>query len=71
MKDDRLYLTHIRECVDKIQICASEGYESFIADFKIQDAMIRNFEIIGEATKQVSEQTKERREPENRIRHRP
>lgn len=62
MKNDKLYLTHIKESIGKIQICASEGYEAFVADFKIQDAMIRNFEIIGEATKQVSEQTKERRD---------
>ena len=61
MKNDRLYLTHIKECVDKIQICASEGYEAFLADFKIQDAMIRNFEIIGEAAKQLSEQSKRKR----------
>ena len=34
----------------------------FITDFKTQDAMIRNFEIIGEAAKQLSEQSKRKRE---------
>ena len=61
MKDDRLYLDNIKESIEKIKICASEGYDAFAADFKLQDAMIRNFEIIGEATKQLSEQTKEMR----------
>lgn len=58
MRDDRLYLMHIKESAEKIQICAEQGYEAFIDDFKIQDAMIRNFEIIGEAAKQLSDQTK-------------
>ncbi len=35
-------------------------YEAFLADFKTQDAVIRNLEIIGEATKNLSEELRNR-----------
>jgi len=51
-KDPRVYLAHILECAAKI-----EGYitteNEFFRDTKTQDAVIRNFEIIGEAAKRV------------------
>lgn len=31
-------------------------YEAFLTDIKTQDAVIRNLEIIGEATKNLSEE---------------
>jgi uncharacterized protein with HEPN domain len=58
LKDDRLYLTHIKEAIDKINSYTNAGYDQFVNDPKTQDAVIRNFEIIGEASKQLSEQTK-------------
>ena len=61
MKDDRLYLTHIKESIDKIILYTSDGYDRFVNDSRTQDAVIRNFEIIGEATKQVSDKTKQLR----------
>lgn len=54
MKDDRLYLIHIWECIQRIESYAVEGKSSFLASSMIQDAIIRNFEIIGEATKHLS-----------------
>ena len=61
MKDDRLYLTHIKEAIDKINSYTNAGYDQFANDPKTQDAVIRNFEIIGEASKQLSEQVKKLR----------
>ena len=58
MKDDRLYLAHIRDSIAKINDYTKEGYEQFADDAKTQDAVIRNFEIIGEASKQISDATK-------------
>jgi len=58
VKDDRLYLTHIKEAVDKIIRYTNDGYDQFVNDPKTQDAVIRNFEIIGEASKQISDQAK-------------
>ena len=58
MKRDRLYLTHIRESIEKIESYTAEGREAFMSDSKTQDAVIRNFEIIGEATKRLSAEAK-------------
>lgn len=53
MKDVRLYLVHIIECVDKIELFTKDGKEIFLSNILIQDAVYRNFEIIGEAAKHV------------------
>jgi uncharacterized protein with HEPN domain len=55
MKDDRLYLIHISECIEKIRTYTSEGREAFMRSTLTQDAVVRNFEIMGEAAKHLSE----------------
>jgi len=37
------------------EYCSDMNYETFTKDNKTQDAVIRNIEIVGEATKQLSE----------------
>ena len=59
MKDDLAFIEHILLCIDKIQ----EYTKNLTApDFNnselIQDAVIRNIEIIGEATKKISKDLK-------------
>ena len=61
MKRDRLYLTHIRDAIEKIVAYTAEGRDAFMSDPKTQDAVVRNFEIIGEATKRLSDEAKGRR----------
>jgi len=58
MKDDRIYLLHIRDAIQHIVEYTTPGKESFFADRKTQDAVVRNLEIIGEATKRVSSSLK-------------
>ena len=60
-KDDLIYIEHILECLDKIELYI-DGFseESFSEDSKTQDAVIRQFEIIGEATRNISEALKEK-----------
>jgi uncharacterized protein with HEPN domain len=58
MKDERLYLTHIIECFERIEQYTVDGKEVFLSDIKTQDAVIRNFEIIGEAAKRISDDTR-------------
>lgn len=53
--DDKLYLIHIVECIGRIQSYTEEGRDAFLQTQKTQDAVIRNFEIMGEAAKQISE----------------
>ncbi len=54
-KDPRVYLAHILECAAKIDRYIGAGEKAFLGDTMIQDAVIRNFEIIGEAAKRVRE----------------
>ena len=59
MKDDRLYLIHIMECIEKIETYTASGKQDFMGSSLRQDAVIRNLEIIGEAVKHLSTPLKE------------
>jgi uncharacterized protein with HEPN domain len=59
--DERLYLTHIRDAIADITTYAAAGEEAFLLDRMRQDAIIRKLEVIGEAVKQLSEQTRRQR----------
>jgi uncharacterized protein with HEPN domain len=54
VNDDRLYLGHILEAVERILAYSVEGEVSFRRDAKTQDAIIRNLQVMGEAVKKVS-----------------
>jgi uncharacterized protein with HEPN domain len=54
VKDERVYLGHIRDAISDIAAYASVGEEAFLADRMRQDAIIRKLEIIGEAVKNGS-----------------
>ena len=53
MKDVSAYLKHIREAIAKIEKYTKDGRKHFMEDTMIQDSVIRNLEIIGEATKNL------------------
>ncbi|MCP3927784.1 MAG: DUF86 domain-containing protein [Bacteroidetes bacterium] len=56
---DLMYLEHIQESIQKIQLYTSGmTEEDFQNSSLVQDAVIRQFEIIGEATKQISDSLK-------------
>lgn len=59
MKTDRAYLFHIRDSIAKVESYATVGKETFMTISHWQDAIIRNLEIIGEATKRLSKPLKE------------
>lgn len=61
MKDERIYLGHIRDAISDIRAYASVGEEAFLSDRMRQDAIIRKLEIIGEAVKRLSDETRARR----------
>jgi len=54
LRDFQIYVEDIIDAMNSIE-AYTKGltYEGFIADRKTVDAVIRNFEIIGEATKHV------------------
>jgi uncharacterized protein with HEPN domain len=56
LRDFNVYLEDIIDAINSIEEYTKElTYDTFIKDKKTVDAVIRNFEIIGEATKHVPE----------------
>ena len=53
MKDERLYLIQMLERAERIFGYTTGGEEEFLKDPKTQDAVIRSFEVMGEAAKRV------------------
>jgi uncharacterized protein with HEPN domain len=60
VKDDRLYLHHMLERCRRITHFIGPGKERFLASEELQDAVIRNIEVIGEAAKRVSPESRAR-----------
>ena len=59
-RSDDLLLNDILESINKIKLYTFNlNFDSFINDSKTVDAVIRNFEIIGEASNRLSEVFKE------------
>jgi len=59
MKDAKVFLQSIFESIEKIEDYTCLGKDEFMKSTIIQDAVIRNLEIIGEATKNLSPDIKE------------
>ena len=58
MKSDLPYLAHIADSIGAIETYVVEGRDVFMHQRMIQDAVIRNFEIIGEAANKLSPATR-------------
>jgi uncharacterized protein with HEPN domain len=58
MKDARIYLIHIRECLTRIENYTQNGQNYFMNNILIQDAVLRNLEVMGESIKQLPEEWK-------------
>lgn len=60
MTDDELYLRHILESADLIEQYTRVDREQFVNEPMRHDAVIRRLQIIGEATKNLSADLRER-----------
>lgn len=49
-----MYLQHMAACIGRIESYVGTARETFFSQPMVQDAVIRQFEIIGEATKHLS-----------------
>jgi len=54
-KDPRVYLAHVLECIQRVERFTNEGRSRFFHDVMVQDAVLRNFEVIGEAAKRLDD----------------
>ena len=58
-RGDREFLLDIIEAIKRIELYTKElSYEDFLQKIETQDAVVRNFEIIGEAVKNISNNLK-------------
>jgi uncharacterized protein with HEPN domain len=63
MKDDRLYLIHIKECIERIESYLGDAdKKEFLNSTMMQDAIIRNLQVLAESTQRLSDKIKNSRE---------
>lgn len=62
MRDHTLYLKDILAAIESIEgFVAGMGLEAFQADDKTSSAVLRKFEIIGEAAKQIPDEMRQKK----------
>ena len=59
MKEDRLYLIHISESIERIEsYIAGKDRQEFTHCTLLQDAIIRNLQVVAESTQRLSDEIK-------------
>ena len=58
MKDDKLYLIFIIECISRIEQYTLLDKQKFLTDTLIQDAVLRNLHTLSESAQRISDQLK-------------
>jgi len=58
MKNDRIYLDHILECIGWIESFTAEGRDAFFKDRKTQSAVLRELQTLAESTQRLSDEFK-------------
>lgn len=53
MRNNRVYLIHIRDCISRLEEYTVDGKAAFLADIKTQDAVIRNLQTMCESTQRL------------------
>jgi uncharacterized protein with HEPN domain len=54
-KNDTVFLQHILEAINQIEVYTSNvSYEQFLQERLLQDGVVRQLEIIGEASRNLS-----------------
>ncbi|MEL6501395.1 MAG: HepT-like ribonuclease domain-containing protein [Cyanobacteria bacterium J06623_1] len=53
MKDPKIFIIHIRECIHRIEAYTEEGKAAFFEDLRTQDAVVRNLETLADATQRL------------------
>lgn len=60
MSDPRLYLDHILDCITKIERYCAVGEDAFMESELIQDACLRNLQIIAQSAGRLPNELRER-----------
>jgi uncharacterized protein with HEPN domain len=60
LKGDDLYLSHILETIDRIERYCASGENDFLANELVQDAVLRNLQVMAESSQRIPLMLKER-----------
>ena len=58
MREDRVYLVHILECIRKIEKNTAAGRSLFFQEDTLQDAVLHNLQVMCESTQMLSAEWK-------------
>jgi uncharacterized protein with HEPN domain len=56
VKDDRIYIDHILECIEWITRYTAEGRDAFFSDRKTQSATLRELQTLAESAQRLSDE---------------
>ena len=60
MRSQKAYVSHVLERIRRIEEDAAGGEEAFLASHTLQDAIIRNPQVLGESVRRIEEAKKQR-----------
>lgn len=60
MRSERAYFLHILHCLGRIRDDASQGKEAVFRSATLQDAILRNLQVLCESAQRISEERKAR-----------
>jgi uncharacterized protein with HEPN domain len=58
VKDDRLYIHHVIDCVRRIERYCQSGEKAFRESELVQDAVLRNLQTLAESTQRITDSLK-------------
>jgi uncharacterized protein with HEPN domain len=58
MKDNRVYFEYILLCIEKIEDYTKTDKSLYMGSTIIQDAVVRNLQVLAESTQQISDKVK-------------
>lgn len=53
-----MHVDHVLECIDQVQKYTRDGSEEFFNDIQIQDAVLRNLQVLAESSQRLSDALK-------------
>ncbi len=59
LEKDKVYIEHILECIDKINLYTGNNKERFIDDDLVQDGVLHRLQTMAESTQRLSEDLKQ------------
>lgn len=60
MKSQRAYISHVLECIRRVLEDAASGRDAVFASRTLQDAILRNLQILCESTQRIDERYRSR-----------